>query len=192
MNLTETDTLLNVMANVDNRKVDDATVLVWHEILGDLPFSDCLMAVTRHFGESGEYLMPVHIVRGAQAIERDRIRAANHRKELEAAPETDSRPLTDRSKEIRDFVNGIHSALPEGDPDALRWGHKHWRQTREGRERQERAEPNPHYDPSAQAALLYVDPPLTAEEASAIKQQWLERFGKNNLPSRTTTEGQPS
>lgn len=159
MNFTETDRLLTVIHNVDNRRLDDATVLVWHEVLCDLPFDDCLMAVTRHFRESTEYLMPVHIVRGAHAIERERIREANHRKAIESAPETDPRPLSDRSEEIRAFVQGIRNVLPPGDKDSLRYSSKHWRQVREARERQEKAEPNPHFDPEALKRLSEMESP---------------------------------
>jgi hypothetical protein len=158
MDLAETDRLLTVIANVDNRRVDDATVLVWHEILASLPFADCLVAATNHFGESTDYLMPVHIVRGAQVVERERVREANHRKALESAPETDPRPLSDRSEEIRAFVQGVRDVLPPGDPDSLRYASKHWWQVRESRERQESAEPNPHYDPTALARLRDLPP----------------------------------
>lgn len=154
MDLAETDHLLNVIANVDNRRVDDATVLVWHQILGALPFADCLMAATDHFSESTDYLMPVHIARGAREIERERIREANHRKELENAPDTDSRPLTNRAAEILEYVRGVRDALPESTPDVLRHGHRHWRENSHRQRRLAEAVPNPHYDPKAQAALL--------------------------------------
>lgn len=153
MNLEETDQLLTLIQNVDKRRIDDATVLVWHEILGDLPFADCVVAVTNHFRESTDYLMPAHIVRGAREIERQRIRAERERLAIESAHPTDPRPLKDRSEEIRAFVDGVRGALPPGDPDALWHGRGYWRQQRELRERQESAEPNPHYDPQVAAKL---------------------------------------
>lgn len=154
MNLEETDRLLTVIQNVDKRRIDDATVLVWHEILGDLPFADCLLAATTHFRESTAYLMPAHIVAGAREVERKRIREERDRLAIEQAPPTDPRPLTDRSAEIREFVNGIRGALPEGNPDALWHGRGHWRRNRESLERQANAEPNPHYDPTAAGRVL--------------------------------------
>lgn len=159
MNLTETDQLLTIIHNIDKRIIDDATVLVWHEILGDLQFADCVQSVTAHFRESTDYLLPAHIVRGARELERERIRDHNHQRALDAAPELDSRPLTDRKREIRDFVNGVRSVLPPGDPDTLRHGKGYWRQVREARERQETAEPNPHYDPAAAARAAEVFEP---------------------------------
>jgi hypothetical protein len=159
VNLTETDRLLTVIQNIDKRIVDDPTVIVWQELLHDLPFADCLRAVTEHFRESTEYLLPAHIVAGARAIERERVREDNHRRALAAEPETDSRPLADRRQEIRDFVAKVRGVLPEGNADALRYGHGHWRQVREARERQESAEPNPHYDPTALARLAAEDQP---------------------------------
>lgn len=153
MNLTETDRLLTVIHNIDNRRIDDATVLVWHEVLRDMSFDDCLVAVTRHFRESTDYLMPAHIVRGAREIERQRTREANHAFMLESAPQNDPRPLSDRSQELRDFVQSVRDVLPPGNPDSLRYGRRYWRQVRQDRERQAAAVPNPHFDPDALARL---------------------------------------
>lgn len=157
MNLEETDKLLTLMFNIDKRRIDDATVLVWHEILGELSFADCLMAVTTHYRESTDYLMPAHIVAGAREIERDRIRAGRDALAIEQAHVTDPRPLTDRSAEIQAFIAGIRSGLPEGDPDTLWHGRGHWRRAREARERAENAEPNPHYDPAAAARAAELE-----------------------------------
>lgn len=163
MNLEETDRLLTLIQNVDKRRIDDATVLVWHEILGELAFADCVVAVTTHFRESTDYLMPAHIVRGAREIDRKRIREERARLAIEQAPETDPRPLSDRSAEIREFVEGVRSILPDGNPDALWHGRGHWRRVREGRERQENAEPNPDFDPRVLADL--ADAATTQEVA---------------------------
>lgn len=157
MNLEETDRLLTLIQNVDKRRIDDATVLVWHEIVGELSFADCVMSVTTHFRESTDYLMPAHIVRGARELERKRIREERERLAIEQAPETDPRPLSDRSAEIREFVAGVRSILPEGNPDALWHGRGYWRQVREARERQETAEPNPHYDSAALVRLAETE-----------------------------------
>jgi len=61
VNLSETSALLALIASVDNRRVEDATVLAWCDILGDLPYSDCQRAVRQHFAGSTDYLMPAHI-----------------------------------------------------------------------------------------------------------------------------------
>lgn len=157
MNITETDNILTAIANVDNRKVDDATVLVWHRLIGHLDHADCLDAVATHFQTSERYLMPVHIITGVAAIKRERRRIANERKALESAPKLDPRPLTDRSAEIQGVVDSVREVLPEGKPDSLRHNHGLWRRVKEGRERQENAVPNPYYDPQAIARLARME-----------------------------------
>lgn len=159
MNHAETHDLLTFVAAHDNRRFDDATVLAWQPIFADLPFADCRDAVTVHFRESTDYLMPAHIVRGARDIERLRIRVERERLAIEQAPVTDPRPLTDRSAEIRELVAKIRDVLPEGDPDALWYGRGHWRRNREALERQETAEPNPAYDPTVLARLAEEETP---------------------------------
>lgn len=154
MNLQEIDRLLTVIQNVDKRRIDDATVLVWHEILGDLPFDDCLLAVTTHFRESTEYLMPAHIVRMAREVDRERRRQLREEQEAIAAQaEADDPTRRDRSAAVRELIAQLRTELPEGDPDSLRHSTREWRRAREGRERALRAVPNPHYDPTALARL---------------------------------------
>jgi hypothetical protein len=163
MNHAETYDLLTFIAAYDNRRFDDATVLAWQPIFADMPFADCRMAVTAHFASSEAYLMPVHVAQGAREIERRRIRAERERLAIEQAPVLDPRPLSDRSAEIQEFVASVRSGLPDGDPDVLWYGRRHWRQVREARERQENAEPNPLYDPTA-AARLALEAPDVAED----------------------------
>lgn len=158
MNLTDTDQLLTLIQNMDKRKIDDAAVLLWQQILGDLEYTDCVRAAINHFRESTDYLLPAHIVAGARAIERERIREDNHRKALEAAPATDSRPLADRSQEIRDFVARVRSTLPPGDPASLKRGHGYWDKVQADYQRQQAATPNPHYDPTALTRLAEEQP----------------------------------
>lgn len=61
MNLGEANRLLTYAAAIDGRRIDDATVIAWHGIVGDLRLSDCLEAVRRHFAGSKDWLMPAHI-----------------------------------------------------------------------------------------------------------------------------------
>jgi hypothetical protein len=61
MNLGEANRLLTYAAAIDSRHIDDATVIAWHGIVGDLQLSDCLEAVRRHFAGSKDWLMPAHI-----------------------------------------------------------------------------------------------------------------------------------
>lgn len=158
MNLDETNRLLTVLQQIDKRIIDDPTVIVWQELLHDLPLDDCVRAATGHYRESTEYLMPVHIVAGARAIQRERIRQANEAKALASRPAEDDRPLSDRSQDIQDFVNSVRAGLPDTSADILSYGNGHWRKVREARERAEQAEPNPHFDPTVLARLVQSVP----------------------------------
>jgi hypothetical protein len=62
VNKAEVAQLLTVIAQVDNRKLEPATVEAWFEILGYLDYSIAAEAAKLHFRESSEYLMPVHII----------------------------------------------------------------------------------------------------------------------------------
>jgi hypothetical protein len=160
VNRAETSDLLALIARYDNRRVDDATVIAWHAVLGDLLPGDCQAAVFRHMGTSDAYLMPVHIRRLAEEIDRERRRQARETRESEqAAIEAADPTRRDRSEHVRALIAQLRTELPEGDPDSLRYASKHWRQVREARERQENAEPNPHYDPTAIARLSEMEPP---------------------------------
>lgn len=61
MNMTETAKLLTVASMIDNRKVEDETVIAWHRAIGHLGFEAAQAAVLTHFGESTEYLLPGHV-----------------------------------------------------------------------------------------------------------------------------------
>jgi hypothetical protein len=160
VNRTETSQLLTLIARYDNRRVDDATVIAWHAVLGDLEPADCQAAVIRHVGTSDAYLMPVHIRRLAEEIDRERRKQIREAREVEqAAIEAADPTRRDRSEHVRALIAQLRTELPEGDPDSLRYASKHWRQVREARERQENAEPNPHFDPEALKRLSELEPP---------------------------------
>jgi len=72
VNITETSRLLTYVAAVDGRRVDDATVIAWHDILGDLQMADCQQAVRRHFAGSKDWLMPAHVRELAIKVRDDR------------------------------------------------------------------------------------------------------------------------
>lgn len=72
MTREETAKLLAIVRAIDNRVLDEATAQVWHKLLMDLAFTDAAEAVRRHFSESSEYLMPIHVLRGAQAVASER------------------------------------------------------------------------------------------------------------------------
>jgi hypothetical protein len=68
MNIEGTNDLLVHIQIVDNRQVGDATVLEWHELVGDLDYDEALEAVRLHFRDSTEYLKPAHVRAGVERI----------------------------------------------------------------------------------------------------------------------------
>lgn len=144
MTRTETNQLLAFIAGIDNRRYDDATVLAWFEIVGDLPLADCHEAARRHFAASDAYLMPIHIRRGVDEIARERIRAVNasaHARAIEA--EHARRQHTeDRSEDVATLIAQLRDRLGDYDPNVLR--RPEWVREERLRERAP-AEPNPHY-----------------------------------------------
>jgi hypothetical protein len=124
MNRAETYDLLTAIALVDNRKFDDATVLMWHQILGHINPTDAGHAVAEHFRSSDAYLMPVHIARLADGYaktrnHRDRIQA----QVIEASPAT---TVEERSPEVTAALTQLRGTLPASNPDRLRWGARLW------------------------------------------------------------------
>lgn len=157
MNLTETNSLLAFIALYDNRRIDDATVVAWHAVLDDLDLPDCREAVVQHFRTSDVYLVPVHIRRLVDEIVRDRRRLELDRKAEQAALEMAADPTRyDRSPAVSALLAELRDRLPEGDPDSLRYGRRHWREVAAARERQENAKPNPLFDPAALSKLAQM------------------------------------
>jgi hypothetical protein len=151
----ETATVLAKCAAVDRRTVGRADVLAWHEIIGHFELGVGLEAVRRWYTNHREWIMPSDVVELGNEIIRERRKAERERREAQQLAIEQAEPSRhDRSDDVAELVSRMRTMLPDGDPDKLRWGHRHWRQIRQQRERMERAEPNPHYDPLAQAALL--------------------------------------
>lgn len=122
MILTETDALLTLIHNVDKRKLDDAVILTWHELIGELDFADCVEAMKAHFRECTDYLLPAHIVAGVRAIRNARSSADPEGGNPLALP---SRFEADeiRDERVRHNVRELMAKWgttpnPEGDPHA--------------------------------------------------------------------------
>lgn len=162
MNLAETSDLLAFIARCDNRRVDDSTVVAWHSIVGEIPFDDALAAVREHFRTREKYLMPVHVVHGADAIDRDRRRQARELREAAERLELESAPRTDRSKEI---AAAIRDMLPAGNPDALR--RAEWLESDKRRDRLNEANANPDYDPTVAIAAAASETDADAATGAA-------------------------
>jgi hypothetical protein len=152
----ETATVLAKCAAVDRRTVGRADVLAWHEIIGHLDFGVGLEAVRRWYTHHRDWIMPSDVVELGNEIIRERRKAERERRALEAVQQAKAeyKAATDRTAEIAQFVASVRDGLEPGDSDALRYGHKRWRLNRERLRRVRTAEPNPHYDPLAQARLL--------------------------------------
>jgi hypothetical protein len=68
----ETSQLLRIIQAVDKRDITDANVVVWGKVLQDVTLDDAKEAALRHFQESTEYLMPIHVLRGAAVVTAER------------------------------------------------------------------------------------------------------------------------
>lgn len=66
--------VLTKAAAFDQRTVGEADVLAWHEVLHRLDLADALAAVSRHYTESRERIMPADVVRLVRAIREERAR----------------------------------------------------------------------------------------------------------------------
>jgi hypothetical protein len=83
-------------ASYDRRTVGAADVLAWHEILGRYDLGGALEAVTRHYADSREWIMPADVVRHIRTIRDQRQRDSRHAvralpSRYETDPERDAR-----------------------------------------------------------------------------------------------------
>jgi hypothetical protein len=78
VNHEEVIDVLAKAAAFDNRKVGEVDVLAWHEVIGRYEAGEALQAVTRHYGETRDRLMPADLIRHIKAIREDRRRRAQH------------------------------------------------------------------------------------------------------------------
>lgn len=146
----DTARVLAKAAAFDQRTVGAADVAAWHEALSDLDAADALIAVTRHYSTNEQRIMPVHVRRLAREVARARREAIERdaaRRSIEAYRAT-AGPLTDRSAEVRAFVNEIRDVLPDGDREALMPRRVAWEREHRAYTRAANATPNPDYDPS--------------------------------------------
>lgn len=151
MNLAETHQLLTVIAAVDNRNFDDATVTTWRQILAEQQFDDCYAAAVDHLRDDPDtYLMPGHIHRRATALAR--IRAGRRRAvQLARQREIEAAETVDRSAEVAELVDALARRMGTGDLTVLR--RREWVEHERDQQRQRTAEPNPNYDPQRAAEL---------------------------------------
>lgn len=57
----ETAELLARAALIDNRRVDEAIIEAWMELIGDLTLAECRAALVGYYQENDAWVMPSHI-----------------------------------------------------------------------------------------------------------------------------------
>lgn len=144
MTKSQVAVILGLIAARDRRTVGEVDVHAWHEDIGDLEFDDARRAISAHFRESTEYLMPVHLRRLAIGFARDRHRIEREERERLAleAEAADRGPVTDRSANVADMLAHLRQRLGDSDPTVLR--RREWVR-HERRRRLDDAPPNPRY-----------------------------------------------
>lgn len=65
MNRAECARVLTKIQLGDNRVVDALVLEEWFDTIGHLGFEDAIAGVKLHRQESDQYLLPVHVIRGA-------------------------------------------------------------------------------------------------------------------------------
>ncbi|WP_336642823.1 hypothetical protein [Microbacterium sp. MMO-113] len=70
MDITQTADLLAEVQLIDNRRIEEATLVAWHRLVDDLDYSEAVEAVRLHFRTSTTYLTPAHV---RAAVERIRL-----------------------------------------------------------------------------------------------------------------------
>lgn len=132
-------------AAFDQRTVGEADILAWYDAIGDLDPTDALEAVSRHYRESTDRLMPAHIRRIAAQLVRERHRIEREQRDRLAIEATASAavPTQDRRADVDDLLGKLRDRLGPSDPNVLR--RTEWVRTEKRRQRANDAGPNPHY-----------------------------------------------
>ncbi|MFG1872180.1 hypothetical protein [Micromonospora arborensis] len=74
--------LLGLASTRDYRKIGETDVMAWHQDLGDLDFDDASLAVSLHYRESTDRIMPAHVRRLVRQIRAERRRVETHSEPL--------------------------------------------------------------------------------------------------------------
>lgn len=122
----EVGKLLGICAAYDNRQVDEAAVIAWYRVVGDLPYAACETAVTAHYADSREWIMPAdvrgRVKRALRSIEdarhlRELLDPGSYRAEIEAADSAFLRKLaarTGRRPTVRALTEADDTITGEG------------------------------------------------------------------------------
>ena len=206
MNVSETMRVLAKVQAFDHRTIGDSETAVWHEAIGDLPFEDCMEAVTIHYRESDRWLAPAHIRRIAEDLDRKR-RGRQRAKLLAGTTAPDGTPLAigaaerepsrRRTREVAELLEKLAAKLP-----AVTLHDKARRRARRDRGRptadltkpklkKERAKSPKDYPPPSgpQVAKLATGylydgyAPAQVAEKLAVSRRWCEK-AERKLPPR--------
>lgn len=160
MNLTEMTHVLALAQTFDQRTVGEADVLAWHSILSDVDYADARTAVTRHYDQHTERIMPAHIRRAVEQIELERARAARKWAPGQAGVPADS-PMPELEKgwaaggllpdvqALVDEVRGRLAARSDADRAKLFPRQTYWEREHRAYLRAHDGKPNPLYKPGA-------------------------------------------
>ena len=114
MNASEAGKLLALMALYDNRTVGNADVLAWLKVIGDLSYQDAETAVTEHYRDTTERIMPAHVRQRVKAIRAERLR-------LTPVPAPPAE-LLDNADAYRAYLRAAARRIADGQPSRLRIG----------------------------------------------------------------------
>lgn len=84
--------LLTIASARDGRTVDKAVATVWASDLAWIPLDIAVEAAQRHYRESADWLMPVHVIRHAARIREERERAERRANPRVIAPNVVTKP----------------------------------------------------------------------------------------------------
>lgn len=185
MNYAQVATILALAATRDRRTVGETDVRAWHQDIGDLDFEDAREAVSAHFRESTEYLMPVHVRRLAAAVRKERHRIERETEERFAIEQyrATAGPLTDRSADIRALVGQVRDVLPETGPEVIRPRTVAWEREHRAFQRSQNAEPNPDFDPAMGAV-----PEWNSSKAKPAGEWWEDEAARERHSKQLLAE----
>lgn len=105
MDLKETGEVLAKIQAFNNRNVDEAVLRAWHDALNDQQLQDCLRAVTDHFKESNEWIMPSHIIQRVKEYRRSRISKFKSDIHLNRVDEANTKTNEEWQEASRELIN---------------------------------------------------------------------------------------
>lgn len=123
MNRADVARLLTYAASFDRRKLGEADVLAWHDVLADLDPIEAATAVRQHYAESREFLMPADVRR--RVLDARRLAAEReHHQHVRQLNQTAQQlaPLTGQGiRTVAQALNAARADRPERAEPEQRW-----------------------------------------------------------------------